>query len=345
MEPGQIQGLRNSLERNTRTMISCLAEQARDAVYRENQDIFNGYKYLATLDTRTCLVCGRDDGKIFKNLDEAPKLPRHLNDRCLYVPYLKGFEDIPGERAAMDGPVSDKLTYKDWLKTQPDEIVREILGEYRYEAYKKGVSIDTFVSDGRTFSIKELKAKELIPEEITYPRVTKAKREIFQEQANQYFDKLTNDVKQTIRGYTVEDYTDINNALYGNIRITDNIQKKVANLDRAVDGFEIKENMTVFRGTNAAYYSDWEAGSVKKIEAYASTSLVRDTAKWFYKRHKKMGNEPIMLEIRVPAGTKGIYIGEKTDFKVNQDELLLNRGLSYKVLERSAGYMLLEVVK
>jgi hypothetical protein len=51
-----------------------------------------------------------------------------------------------------------------------------------------------------------------------------------------------------------------------------------------------------------------------------------------------------MLEIRVPAGTKGLYIGEKTGFKVNQAELLLNRGLRYKVIEKSVGSMLLEVV-
>jgi hypothetical protein len=160
MEPGQIQGLRNSLERNTRTMISCLAEQARDAVYRENEDIFNGYKYLATLDTRTCLVCGRDDGRIFKRLEDGPQLPRHYTCRCLYVPYIKGFEDIPGERAAMDGPVSDTLTYQDWLAQQSPEVQREILGPFRYEAYKNGVPVTSFVSDGRTLTLQQLMEKE-----------------------------------------------------------------------------------------------------------------------------------------------------------------------------------------
>ena len=160
MEMGQIQGLRKSLERNTHTMISSLAETARDAVYRENEHIFNGYKYLATLDTRTCLVCGADDGKIFKNLDEAPKLPRHLNDRCLYVPYIKGFEDIPGERAAMDGPVSDKVTYKDWLAQQDPAIQKEILGPARFAAYQNGMSISSFVSDGKTLNLRKFMEKE-----------------------------------------------------------------------------------------------------------------------------------------------------------------------------------------
>jgi hypothetical protein len=91
MQPGRMQGLRNSLSANTVTMISSLAETARDSVYRENEKLFDGYRYLATLDTRTCLVCAADDGRIFKSLDDAPKLPRHLRDRCLYVPLHKGF--------------------------------------------------------------------------------------------------------------------------------------------------------------------------------------------------------------------------------------------------------------
>jgi hypothetical protein len=159
-DAGQVQKLRNSLEMNTRTMIASLAETARDAVYRENEDIFSGYKYLATLDSSTCLICAADDGKIFKSLDDAPKLPRHLNDRCLYVPYIKGLEDIPGERASVNGPVSNKLTYKDWFPQQSERMQREILGPARYEAYKAGVPITSFVSDGRTLTLRQLMERE-----------------------------------------------------------------------------------------------------------------------------------------------------------------------------------------
>lgn len=160
MEVGQMQALRRSLETNTRTMIASLAETARDGVYREHDGLFNGYHYVGTLDTRACLVCAADDGRIFKDLEKAPKLPRHHNCRCLYVPYLKGFEDIPGERAAMGGPVSDKITYADWIKAQPEDIQREILGPVRYEAYKAGVPISSFVAAGRTLTLAELQQKE-----------------------------------------------------------------------------------------------------------------------------------------------------------------------------------------
>jgi SPP1 gp7 family putative phage head morphogenesis protein len=160
MEPGQMQALRNSLSANTHTMIASMAEQARDAVYRENERLFDGYRYLATLDTRTCLVCAAGDGRIFKNLDEAPKLPRHLRCRCLYVPCIKGFEDIPGERAAMGGPVSDKLDYKDWLAQQTEAVQREILGPARYAAYKNGVPVTAFVAGEHKLTLAELRQKE-----------------------------------------------------------------------------------------------------------------------------------------------------------------------------------------
>jgi hypothetical protein len=160
LEPGQMQFLRNSLERNTRTMTACMAEEARDAVYRENGSIFDGYRYVATLDTRTCLMCGNDDGKVFKSLDPdvAPKLPRHQNDRCLYLPVIKGRGGVEaGERAAMDGPVSGKTTWKDWLAGQDEALQLDVLGPSRYAMYKAGADTGEFATDKRVFTLDELK--------------------------------------------------------------------------------------------------------------------------------------------------------------------------------------------
>jgi len=162
LEPGQMQTLRRSLERNTRTMVASMAEMARDETYRKNSRLFSGYRYLGTLDSRTCLACGELDGKKFETLEEAPALPSHHNCRCLYLPCVKGMEDFDDgdERASVDGPVSVNTTYDDWLKTQPDDVVRDILGPTRFEMYKSGIEINTFVTDGRTLTLKELADKE-----------------------------------------------------------------------------------------------------------------------------------------------------------------------------------------
>jgi SPP1 gp7 family putative phage head morphogenesis protein len=158
IDPGQMQVLRRSLETNTKTMVAHLAETARDAVYRENSSLFSGYRYLGTLDTRTCMVCGELDGKIFKEIEDAPALPQHLACRCLLVPVVKGMEehDEDDTRASMDGPVSANMSYSDWLKTQPDEIVRDILGPARYGMFKRGAEISQFVADGKTLTLKQL---------------------------------------------------------------------------------------------------------------------------------------------------------------------------------------------
>jgi SPP1 gp7 family putative phage head morphogenesis protein len=166
IDPGQMQVLRRSLESNTKTMVAHLAETARDAVYRENSSLFSGYRYLGTLDTRTCMVCGELDGKIFKEIEDAPALPQHLACRCLLVPVVKGMEDHDEDdtRASMDGPVSANISYSDWLKTQPDEIVRDILGPARFEMFKRGAEVSQFVADGRTLTLSQLRKLEGVPE-------------------------------------------------------------------------------------------------------------------------------------------------------------------------------------
>ena len=72
----------------------------------------------------------------------------HWGCRCSIIPVtrsweeltgIKGLDDIPpGTRASMDGQVSDKMTYEDWLKDQPDERRREILGPARAKLLDQG---------------------------------------------------------------------------------------------------------------------------------------------------------------------------------------------------------------
>jgi SPP1 gp7 family putative phage head morphogenesis protein len=163
LEPGLMDRLRKSLETNTRTMVAYLAETARDAVYKENASIFSGYVYLATLDTRTCPVCGRHDGKVFTDLEaeSTPKLPMHRLCRCLYLAQIKGREGLDvEERTSVDGPVDGKVTWKDWFARQPEARQLEILGPTRYAMYKAGVDTGSFVTDKRVLTLREVMAKE-----------------------------------------------------------------------------------------------------------------------------------------------------------------------------------------
>lgn len=160
LHPGTMQKLRNALDSNTRTMLSHYAEQTRNSIYRANEDLFFGYKRLETLDSRTCLVCGALDGKVYKTLDDAPALPAHNCCRGLYIPLIKGIDNSEGERASVDGPVPAKTSYEDWLKTQSDDVQKDVLGPSRYRLYKAGAPLGSFAPDGRTLTLAQWKMVE-----------------------------------------------------------------------------------------------------------------------------------------------------------------------------------------
>lgn len=155
---GAIDVVRRRVEANTRTALHSFATETRNAVYEKNDDLFSGYKWLATLDTRTCLVCGKLDGTVFKSIKEAPEIPIHVQCRCLLVPEIKGFDYI-GERAAMDGQAKGDTTYEEWLRAQTETIQREVLGASRYKMYKSGVRMSSFVAGEQILTVEELKKR------------------------------------------------------------------------------------------------------------------------------------------------------------------------------------------
>lgn len=158
LEQGAIQTLRNSVYANTRTVLQSFATETRNKVYEQNENLFGdnkGYKYeyLATLDTRTCMVCGELDGKRFKTLKEVPKTPQHIGCRCLVIPSI----DIENEyRASVDGVVKSGVSYEEWLESQSEEVKKDVLGISRYNIYKKGNPIKTFVDNGKILTLDEL---------------------------------------------------------------------------------------------------------------------------------------------------------------------------------------------
>ena len=58
----------------------------RERFYRENQDILEGVEICATLQFRTCLVCGVLDGMQYTFEQQSPRLPLHPGCRCELLP-------------------------------------------------------------------------------------------------------------------------------------------------------------------------------------------------------------------------------------------------------------------
>lgn len=78
----------------TRTFIQTANVNAQEAVYKANDGLFKGYKYVATLDSRTCFQCAVADGAVYGPHEEKPFLPRHPRCRCLYIPIAKSWRDF-----------------------------------------------------------------------------------------------------------------------------------------------------------------------------------------------------------------------------------------------------------
>ena len=163
IDRGTMQALRNSVYANTRTALQSFANETRNRVYKENEEYFGEgkykYKYLATLDARTCLVCGELDGKLFENLEDIPPLPQHRGCRCVVVPYF----DITGDkRESKNGYVDSKVTFQEWLEDEDEKTQREVLGATRFKMFQDGVKIKDFVDNGEVLTLDELRKKGLL---------------------------------------------------------------------------------------------------------------------------------------------------------------------------------------
>lgn len=157
---GSLQPLINSVYSNTRTFLQSLAHETQMKVYAKNEkyfgdDVGNKYEYLSTLDSRTCLICGVNDGKKYKNINDLPQLPLHRGCRCIIVPY---FEDNQ-TRSSQSGQIDSKIKFSEWLAEQNDEVLQDVLGKSRFNLYKKGYKIENFVDDGKIITVEELKNK------------------------------------------------------------------------------------------------------------------------------------------------------------------------------------------
>lgn len=169
---GIIQTTTRNAEAIARTSLNNVANKTRMETYKANSDLIKGYQWVATLDSKTCLVCGGLDKKVWKPDEQAREAPAHINCRCTIVSVLKSYSDIGVKnvkerapksfRESMDGAVPRSMSYDQWLKTQPEDFQRDILGPKRFELYKSGkVRLTSFTDrKGHTLTLDRLAEKE-----------------------------------------------------------------------------------------------------------------------------------------------------------------------------------------
>lgn len=150
-----------------RTATNAVSSSARMETMLENKDIFEGYEWVATLDSRTSLVCMGRDGNIYEFNQNNPLPPAHWGCRSTVIPKIDPRYDLA---ASVDGvrpssgdkreQVSAKTTYSGWLRKQSAGFQDEVLGPARAKLLRSGgLSLDKFVDpSGRTYTLDQLRS-------------------------------------------------------------------------------------------------------------------------------------------------------------------------------------------
>jgi len=169
---GALAGSYRSAELLVRTSIHSAANEAREAVFENNADIISAIEWVATLDAKTTTICQALDGLTWDVTTKEPighskaypGSSAHWGCRSVQVPVVKKYDktmkDIPlGTRASMDGQVSAKLDYENWLKTKPKAFQKEVLGAKRYELWNDGKIdfSDLTNQDNKPLNLNQLK--------------------------------------------------------------------------------------------------------------------------------------------------------------------------------------------
>lgn len=108
---GVTQIIRRNAEAIVRTASNFYSNAARSEFFADNSDIFSKEVFVATLDSRTTLICMKNDGKRF-SIGEGPIPPLHFNCRSLRVAEISG--EVLGERPAK--PFTQKMLLKEFAK-------------------------------------------------------------------------------------------------------------------------------------------------------------------------------------------------------------------------------------
>lgn len=145
------------------TVTNGIANQIKEDLYKENDDIIDEVLFVATLDIRTTVECAGNDGKTFKT-GTGPKPPLHFRCRSLLVPYVnpenlrnRGFdantekmllsdfaeENNLGKIRTVDQlPRGYKTAYNTWARTRKRELVGQVPATQNFDSWLRNQSLE-----------------------------------------------------------------------------------------------------------------------------------------------------------------------------------------------------------
>jgi len=161
-------GTRNA-EALVRTSAMAVNNAAQLALWKENANSLDELQWVATLDPKTCLVCGVLDGQTWPINDTHEVPPAHWNCRCCTVPIPKMWDELgikmpvgqrPTSTDTANGTVSGDTTWESWLGSLSKSEQESILGPGRFRLWNSGkLSIrDLTDQRGNVLTLDQLKA-------------------------------------------------------------------------------------------------------------------------------------------------------------------------------------------
>jgi len=168
-------GTLRGAEATIRSSFQTMANDVRMKVYKENEEVISGYQWQSTLDDRTTIMCAVRDGLVWdtehNSIDhdiEYDEPPIHWNCRSQIVCVLKSYKELgidreeykdEGTRASMDGQVSAKKTFEEWIAGKPDSYADEAFGKGKADLWRDGkITVRDMVDQqGRPLTLEQLK--------------------------------------------------------------------------------------------------------------------------------------------------------------------------------------------
>nr|WP_281421478.1 minor capsid protein [Chelatococcus asaccharovorans] len=140
---------RRSAEMVVRTAVNHVTNAAHNATLQENIQLFPRYRWVSVLDGRTSPICRARAGQIYET-GKGPVPPGHPNCRSTIVGVPRGSKR------------ESELAYDAWLRRQPGEVVKDILGPTKAKLFLDGeLKIDRFVNRaGEELTLVEIQKRE-----------------------------------------------------------------------------------------------------------------------------------------------------------------------------------------
>lgn len=173
--PGIMDVSRRNASALVHTSIMQVANDARLATFKANDDIVKGMRFLATLDSHTSLTCIAHSGAewdmqgnpIVGNFPFEPP-PLHFNCRSMLVPITLSYRELgidvdkpKGTRASDLGQIPSDTTFDGFLKRHDAAYADDLLGPGRAKLWRDGkITLNDLVNQtGRPLTLDQLAKK------------------------------------------------------------------------------------------------------------------------------------------------------------------------------------------